>query len=180
MPDESAGSPGSNPGETSTQRGHTATSRRENFQRKTSRHRTNGGAPGVKNVFPLKWSEDGKGTPADQISSHARRQCFPAARATPAKRGRRPRPSQGATGRGVTRRSLSSLFFLFPLYLVRFLASLGTPCSFLTKEKEKEKEKEERGKKKDGMTLFRPPRPFYFPKKLCGFAAPHSRIWPSL
>jgi hypothetical protein len=46
-----------------------------------------------------------------------------------------------------------SFSFLFPLYPVRFPASLGTPCPFLTKEKEKEergKRKEERGKRKEG------------------------------
>jgi hypothetical protein len=44
---------------------------------------------------------------------------------------------------------LSSFSFFFPLYLARLPASLGTPCSFLPKEKEKEKE--ERGK--GGITL---------------------------
>jgi DNA-binding Lrp family transcriptional regulator len=34
----------------------------------------------VKNFFPSKWSEGGKGTPADQTPSRARRQCFPSAR----------------------------------------------------------------------------------------------------
>jgi hypothetical protein len=31
-----------------------------------------------------------------------------------------------------------SFSFFFPLYLVRLPASLGTPCSFLTKDKDKE------------------------------------------
>jgi hypothetical protein len=59
----------------------------------------------------------------------------------------------GECGKGATGGDVTAGVFLFPLclslslfYLVRFSASLGTPCPFLTKDKEKEERRKRGGR----------------------------------